>query len=193
MMVVLSGASTATKRRKRGMATGTAWITWVTATAKTCSKQAAVAAVKRCCRAWGVIVIPTRAANWVNCCSVAAGSASQPKTKVCTKPAPVSLERGCTQPVCRATVSAVVVNSVRIVRATCGMVVIGETPGCGYVTTGSPGPNLVQSGLTRWQGAQQLSGFWEPPSMTTHALPRSWWTVGQLVCHIWVATGDYHP
>ena len=68
---------------------------------------------------------------WINCCSVAAGSASQPKTKVCTKPAPVSLVRRGTQPVCRATVSAVVVKRVRIVRATCGMVVIGEAPGCG--------------------------------------------------------------
>ena len=51
VMVVVSCTSTAAKRRKSGMATGSAWITRVTATAKTYPKQAAVAAVKRCCRA----------------------------------------------------------------------------------------------------------------------------------------------
>ena len=76
----------------------------------------------------GVIVIPKRAASGVNCCSVAAGAASQPKTKGCTKPAPVSLERRCTQPICRALGSAVTVKRVRMVRARGGMVVIGEAP-----------------------------------------------------------------
>ena len=77
------------------------------------------------------MVIPNRAAICANCCSVAAGVPSQPKTSVWTKPAPVSLERRCTQPVCRAAVSAVVVKRVRIVRARYGTLVIGEAPGSG--------------------------------------------------------------
>jgi hypothetical protein len=56
----------------------------------------------------------------------ACGLASQPNMSACTKAAPVSLERRCTQPVARAATSAVVVSTVCKVCASCGTVVIGE-------------------------------------------------------------------
>src|SRR5947209_6183851 len=67
---------------------------------------------------------PATAAAWASAATEACGLASQPNTSAWTKAAPVSFERRCTKPVARAAASAVVVNTVCRVWASCGTVVI---------------------------------------------------------------------
>src|SRR5438105_8086600 len=73
---------------------------------------------------------PATAAAWASAASEACGLASQPNTSACTKAAPVSFERRCTKPVARAAASAVVVNRVCKVWASCGTVVIRRLLRC---------------------------------------------------------------
>src|SRR5256885_16103243 len=73
---------------------------------------------------------PGTAAAWASAASEACGLASQPNTSACTKAAPVSFERRCTKPVARAAASAVVVNRVCRVWASCGTVVIRRLLRC---------------------------------------------------------------
>ena len=59
-------------------------------------------------------------------------SRCSPVIKVCTGLAPMSLRR-CMVPVCRATVSAVVIRKVCMVRVMCGLAVVEESPRYGVI------------------------------------------------------------
>src|SRR5262245_51501570 len=108
------------------MVTGSAVTSWVMALANRRSKKRAAAGWKRSSSPCGVIGVPRLAAVWAMASRVAWGSASQVKTTVWAKTAPVSLEARRTNPVCWASCSAVVVKRVCKVRASCGTVVMGS-------------------------------------------------------------------
>src|SRR5205085_9701872 len=78
----------------------------------------------------GLMATPATAAAWASAASEACGLASQPNTSAWTKAAPLSFERRCTKPVARAAASAVVVNTVCKVWASCGTVVIRRLLRC---------------------------------------------------------------
>jgi hypothetical protein len=98
-MVEESRSTTALNRSRRGMATGSAAMTVCPAALSNSSRKTAAPSVKRSSSACALIATPRAAATWVNPPSEICGFASQPKTSVWAKSAPLSLERRCTKPV----------------------------------------------------------------------------------------------